>query len=142
MYKKENSQIKLKEYIFIGWIGDAMKSVLKNFDSQRKESTTTYFNGDITEAKGDYIFVDSDTFSTWGRKDILANKHYTANGYANSWFVSPDDVGNLSEYDLIIEYWPQRLFYILLTIFIFISTLSVIYVVSYRFFLRKDRTHG
>jgi len=135
VYKKDNSQIKLKEYIFIGWIGDAMKSVLKNFDSQRKESTTTYFEGDIAEGKGDYIFVDSNTFSTWGRKDILANKHYTANGYANSWFVS-------SEYDLRREYWPQRLFYILLTIFIFISSLSVIYVVSYRFFLRKDRTHG
>ncbi len=141
VYKKDNESLKLKEYIFIGWIGDTMKSVLKNFDRQRKESTTTYFEGDITEAKGDYIFVDSDTFSTWGRKDMLADKHYVANGYANSWFISPADVGNSSEYDLVIEYWPQRMFYVLLTVFILILSVSVVYITCYRFFQGKDKKH-
>jgi len=33
------------------------------------------------------------------------------NGYANSWYITPEDAGGKQDYELIIEFAPQRLFY-------------------------------
>ncbi len=48
--------------------------------------------------------------------------HQMVNGYANSWFINIDEIKNTGKYtqnldgsidfELVIEYWPQRLFYI------------------------------
>lgn len=46
-------------------------------------------------------------WATWGKKPILENKHQVANGYGNVWWLQ-----NPGPYNLIIEYWPQRLFYL------------------------------
>ncbi|NTW13975.1 MAG: hypothetical protein HGA31_03015 [Candidatus Moranbacteria bacterium] len=64
-------------------------------------------------------------WETWGKKPIENNRnHLMANGYANSWIVDTDTLcgGNSGScrrnpngtYDLevVVEFWPQRLFYI------------------------------
>ncbi|MBI4039608.1 DUF3367 domain-containing protein, partial [Candidatus Daviesbacteria bacterium] len=56
-------------------------------------------------------------WATWGKKPILENNHQIANGYGNVWWLQTP-----GSYDLIIEYWPQRLFYL----GFFISTLVFI----------------
>ncbi len=51
-------------------------------------------------------------FSSWGEKPIADDRHYLVNGYANSWYIEPDDVNGTENYELIVEFFPQRLFYI------------------------------
>jgi ATP-dependent DNA helicase RecG len=56
----------------------------------------------------------------------LEENHLMANGYANSWWVNLDDIKNSGKYvenpdgsidfELVIEFWPQRLFYLGLAI--------------------------
>ncbi|MFA4880053.1 MAG: hypothetical protein WC650_00315 [Candidatus Doudnabacteria bacterium] len=66
-------------------------------------------------------------WETWGRKPLAQDQHFIVNGYANSWWL---DVQKICEqpsnciknqdgsYDfaLTVEFWPQRLFYLGLTI--------------------------
>lgn len=46
-------------------------------------------------------------WSTWFREPLPDNTHFLINGYANGWLL--DQKGN---YNIILEYWPQRLFYL------------------------------
>jgi len=62
-------------------------------------------------------------WDTWFRKPIDDNNnHLMVNGYANSWDIDPSEIclNNVKcvrnsdgsyDFDVIIEYWPQRLFY-------------------------------
>lgn len=61
-------------------------------------------------------------YETWLKEPISKDRHFLANGYANSWFVDLGEVkksGNYVEnpdgsidFELIVEFWPQRLFYL------------------------------
>jgi len=135
LYKDDKSNIKMKEYMLFGWFGDIVSKLMKNFDTAPKTTLSTYFNGDILEKKGDYVFIDSHTFETWGRKDIVSDKHYIANGFANSWLISPNDVGGKQEYNLILDFWPQRIFILLFILFAFVLTFSTLYI----FYLRLKK---
>lgn len=39
------------------------------------------------------------------------NQHFLANGFANSWLVTPETAAGAKEYDLTIEFVPQEYFY-------------------------------
>lgn len=41
---------------------------------------------------------------------IAQNNHYTANGFSNSWLISPKDIGQMRDVQLVVEYFPQRIF--------------------------------
>ncbi len=71
----------------------------------------TYFDGEIKEVKAADIFFDKDIFQTINKKPIPENRHLLINGYANSWLITPEDANNNDSYTIIIEYWPQKLFY-------------------------------
>ncbi len=80
-------------------------------------------------------FWNADTFETWGYDPIAEATHLPVNGYANAWYISPENVGNVRDYELIIEMTSQKLFYggllisigaFLLIIFLFIKSLLVI----------------
>jgi len=94
---------------------------------QYGEIVASYFNGDIKEGTHKNIFLDKNTFETWGKKPIAEDRHYLVNGYANSWYITPEDVGGKENYELIVEFWPQRLFYIGL----FISGITLIGCLGY-----------
>jgi hypothetical protein len=62
-------------------------------------------------------------YETWLEEPVDSNRnHLMANGYANSWIIDPvavykDGNGKRNpngsyDFELIIEFWPQRLFYI------------------------------
>ncbi|MBM3282935.1 hypothetical protein FJY90_01650 [Candidatus Gottesmanbacteria bacterium] len=80
------------------------------------EIVASYFEGEIKEGAHRNIFLDRNTFETWGRKPLAEDKHLLVNGYANSWYITPEDAGASEDYEMIIEFAPQRLFYIGLVI--------------------------
>jgi len=71
----------------------------------------SYFNGEIQETKPINKLVYKTMFSTWNKNPIADNTHLRANGYANAWYITPKDVGNKTDYTLVVEYTPQRIFY-------------------------------
>ena len=72
----------------------------------------SYFNDQIHETKPLNRWLNKQTFETWDKELIADKTHVRANGYANAWYIQPSDVENKSDYTLIIEYLPQRIFYI------------------------------
>jgi len=91
------------------------------------EIVASYFDGDIKEGTHRNTFLEKATFETWGKKPIAEDRHYLVNGYANSWYITPEDAGGKENYELIVEFWPQRLFYVGL----FISLTTVISCLGY-----------
>lgn len=82
-----------------------------NENTAPMQNTNSYFNGDIVENSDAFRLIDENFNETWNKKSLPEEKHITVNGYANSWLINPGDVGETQNYGLIIEYWPQRLFY-------------------------------
>lgn len=66
------------------------------------------------------------TFENWGKQDIANDRHVVANGYANSWYILPEDVDGAENYELVVEFWPQRVFYVTLLILFVVGLGSVI----------------
>lgn len=104
----------------------------KVYKGDKRESTSygpniaSYFDGEIKEGPHRDIFLDTKTFETWGQEPIAGDRHYPINGYANSWLIMPDDVNREGDYELIIEFQAQRMFYLGLAVSIgtFLSCLG------------------
>ncbi|MEK7064537.1 MAG: hypothetical protein AAB973_02940 [Patescibacteria group bacterium] len=71
-----------------------------------------YFNGEIKEIEPSLAFFDRKPWETWSIPAIAPERHGLVNGYANSWLIRPEDVGGKENFELILDYWPQRIFYI------------------------------
>lgn len=72
----------------------------------------------VKQAKEPYTLVFSESFHPgWklypegSKSPISEEKHRLVNGYANAWEVKKEDTGGKENYDLIVEFAPQRLFY-------------------------------
>lgn len=77
-----------------------------------KNISVSYFNGEINELEHTSTFINSSIFETL-EKDVIDEKnHFLGNGYANAWKINPADVGRQEDYELILEFYPQRNFYI------------------------------
>jgi len=109
----------------LSWVTDLF---LDNED--RGEVVASYFDGLVGEGPHRDIFLEPKTFETWGRGEIGAS-HLMVNGFANAWYIEPEDVGGDTDYELIIEFWPQRIFYLGL----FVSGLTLIGCLSYLSFV-------
>ena len=93
-----------------------------------------YFNGEIKENTPRNIFLKLSTFETWGKKPIVEDRHLIVNSYANSWLIRPSDVDNLENYELIIEFWPQRFMYMGIIISLLTLFASILFLV-----IRKNK---
>jgi hypothetical protein len=62
-------------------------------------------------------------YETWLKKPLNADNHLMINGYANSWMIDVNEVCEKEnvcvknsdgsyDFEMVIEFWPQRLFYI------------------------------
>jgi len=71
-----------------------------------------HFDGKIVELKHEQKFFEIDFLKSFLKKAIAEDNHFLVNGYANSWYIRPEDVGGKEEYTLLLEYLPQRSFYI------------------------------
>lgn len=108
---------------------------------QSIEGVTTYFDGDIQEKPYQTTFINSDTFETWGRSPIANNSHFQVNGYANSWQINPADIGGNENFDLIIEFQPQKNFYLglFMSTIVFISCLCYLAYILIENFKAKNQ---
>ena len=89
-------------------------------------------------------------FQTLLEKSLPAKYHFIANGYSNSWWINLNYIKKLGpqyykvnkngtiDFELIIDYWPQRLFYI----GIIISGTTVIIFILYLIYdaVKKRKT--
>jgi len=123
---KTDEEMRMTLMGVVGEIGEKITGLfLKN--KEHEKETASYFNGDIKEGTHQMIFLEPASFETWGQTPIAEGKHDLINGYANSWYIGPEDVGGKENYELIVEFWPQRLFYIGL----FISSFALINCLGY-----------
>lgn len=99
------------------------------------KNSTSYFNNKIIEGMHKDIFLDQSTFQTFGQDPIVENTHLTVNGYANSWYIRPQDVQNKEDYELIIEMTSQKLFYVCLLISV--GGLLLLFIFFLKSLLRK-----
>lgn len=58
------------------------------------------------------------------QKKIQA-KHFMINGYANAWYLSPKDVDNKTDYDLVVDLSSQKVFYVSLLITALVTFVSL-----------------
>ena len=114
---KEPYTIVFSESFHQGW-----KAYINKAQNDYGKTVASYFDGQIKEGTHRSIFLDRNTFEAWDKKPIPEDRHLLVNGYANSWYIKPEDAGGKEDYEIIIEFWPQRLFYIGL----FISGLTLV----------------
>jgi len=117
------------ESFYRGWRAYIDKSQISNLKSQNdyRKVIASYFDGEIKEIKQNENWFDKKFYETWGKKALPDDRHLLMNGYANSWYITPADADFNHNYQIIIEYWPQRLFYIGL----FISGITLMGCFSY-----------
>jgi hypothetical protein len=89
----------------------------------------TYYTVEIRDVSMPFMLVLSETYNTnWKLSTLDSNpdsdikSHHLVNGYANGWYIEPSNIDENQNYSLLLEFMPQRLFYI----GIFISVLTVI----------------
>jgi len=61
-------------------------------------------------------------WETWFKEYLPDNNHFQANGFANSWWLDIEELKEKNQiiqnkdgtydFEVILEFWPQRLFYI------------------------------
>ncbi len=106
-----------------GW-----KLYLSQSQNFSQSFSASYFNGEIKEGKHQNIFFNRSTFETLGKRPVAEKGHFPVNGYANLWYITPEDVGGAENYELIVEFWPQQLFYLGITGGTVIFLGSIIYI--------------
>lgn len=92
-----------------------------------------YLDGDVKRVTSPRTFFSSDFLKFWDRKLIPEERHLMTNGFANSWYITPEDAGLRSDYEIIVEFWPQRLFYFGLLVSGVTLLLCLLYLVRYKF---------
>ncbi len=118
---KEPYSLVFSEGFHKGW--KAYVSDQRSVNSDRYgEVVASYFDGEIKEGTHQNIFLDKNIFETWRKKPISEERHSLVNGYANSWYITPEDSGGRENYELIVEFEPQRFSYL----GFFVSMLSLV----------------
>lgn len=102
----------------------------------------SHFNGKIVEQHNGISFLNKLTFSNIGKKSISENSHFKVNGYANSWYIDPKDTGDQKDFELVVEFVPQRLFFFGLTISIFSLAILIVVllvkIIKNKFFNKEE----
>ena len=124
------SREELADYIKRGWVTDVSKNdfVSKNFQGTIQNDNLS--NGLI--------------WDTWFKTSLPEETHQLVNGYANSWLIDPLKICNQGikcrqnpdgtvDFELIVEFWPQRLYYIGLAISLLTLLGSLVIILVSRF---------
>ena len=121
------SREEVKQFIDKGWTSNLGNENEIHFISKNFQGTIQNNN-----------LLDGNFFETWFLKKV--DNHQMVNGYANSWFIEPKKLCKTGEceqntdgsYDmeLIVEFWPQQLFYIGCIISVSTLIISLYYVVK------------
>lgn len=116
-FESENIEDGATKDDLINYINE--KVISKTTNSQGKSNfISKSFNKTIQNDN----LLDGKFYETWLKSEIGGNIHSEANGYANSWVINPKELCGESgkctinadgSYDteLVVEFWPQRVFY-------------------------------
>lgn len=145
--KIENFEIKnvIEPLLVFKSAGDDKRETLAGGQAPKvsfKKENPTKYTLEVTNAATPYNLIFNETFDeNWklylkDGKNIAANRHNMINGYANSWFIKPEDTNNQEDYALVVEYAPQRIFYLLLIINLATFAGAVVFLLR-NFFMLK-----
>lgn len=116
----------------------------------------TKYNVDVKNAKGSYNLVFSESFSPdwkvyiktcsiscdklqdWSLEPIPEERHYMVNGFANGWYISPSDSKNKANYQLTVEYYPQRVF-LIGTIISFLTLILLLFLLLLKLLFLRNK---
>lgn len=87
------------------------KAFISNIEPAKLKVQESYFSGNVQESYHENIFLDSKTFETLDMISLPEKQHFAVNGYANAWYITPEDSGEKNNYEIIIEMTQQRIFY-------------------------------
>ncbi|MCL4321314.1 MAG: hypothetical protein M1478_01860 [Deltaproteobacteria bacterium] len=114
-----------------------LKIANKNITFNGNQFISRNINGTIQNNN----IPDGHIFQTLFGKPLSSKYHFVANGYANSWWINLNYIKKLGpryykvnkngtiDFEMIIDYWPQRLFYIGIIISGATVLLCVLYLV-------------
>jgi len=91
-----------------------------------------YLDGKVTEFAGQDNLFPKNLILGWFNEPISASNHLLVNGYANAWLIEPDLANEDGDLFLVIEYEPQRFFYLGLVL----SGLILVILIFLLFFLK------
>jgi|GEM_PF-6361190 hypothetical protein len=99
--------------------------------SEYSKPAASYLNGDIMEVPHTESFFGGGIFNTLGLTAIPDSHHNVVNGYANSWYITPADASGKESYEIIIEYTPQKIFYVTILISLVSGVIGLAYLVLF-----------
>lgn len=109
--KRESEGVFAKGERIIANVGKTMLGLFRKEPSKSSVPHKTYFDSDISEGIHTNLFFTPSMFDTWGKKVIADDRHFQVNGYANAWYIMPDDMGGRQDFELIAEVWGPKVFY-------------------------------
>jgi hypothetical protein len=110
-------------------------NVLNLYNSNYNNFISRNYKGSIENNN----LPDGAIYETWFKESL--DNHLLANGYANSWVIDPGSVwmnkhigtknqDGSYDFEVILEYWPQQIFYIALMFSILTLSLLVFFFIS------------
>lgn len=109
-----------KEITHTRWDGEKRKEVADGVEKYTIGFISKNFHGTIQNdnlPRGKF-------WETWFKESLPEENHLMVNGYANSWVIDADDLcaknkdfcvknaDGTYDMELVVEFWPQRLFYV------------------------------
>lgn len=76
-----------------------------------KNVSDSYYNGEIIELTPVNQAIDRNPFETNNIKSLYDNTHIQVNGYANAWYIKPNNFSEKENYEMIVEMTGQKIFY-------------------------------
>ena len=150
----------LKTYISNGWVstlgaGDKKERKHKRYNASGRESidhVETYYIDFISKNFRETIqnnnLPSGASSETWFKRHVSDDLHWKVNGCINSWWILLDDIKQCGKYiensdgsidfELILEFWPQRLF----GIGLLISGTTVLVCISYLLYYRANKFYS
>jgi len=125
---RNSSSFKSKITRLFALIDEKITSIFIKNKPRDNKVTASYFNGEVKEGENANIFLEPNTFETWGKDSIASRNHFPVYGYANAWIINPKDMSGKTDYTLILEMGTQKHFYFLLCVSIFTFLSLVIYL--------------
>jgi hypothetical protein len=107
-----------------------------NTDTMQCNPIATYENVNVTECNPESKLFEVRDITRIFSDPIPEENHFMANGYANAWYIDPQQLGTGENFTVTLYFKPQSYFYIGLII----SGLTFILCVGFLFWDWRKRT--
>jgi len=106
-----------------------------NTDQVKFTPIVTYSNLNIAECKHEHKFFETKELKRIFSKSIPEKDHFVVNGYANAWYINPQELGTGENFTITLYFKPQSYFYV----GIVISVLTFIACMGYLLYSWKRK---